>query len=76
MNQQPTINFDDPAYIWPLMPPMPPPTMHPYKGADGNLYEKESDALKTHGYQNGKATWVLATSFFDPPHYIFVEFKV
>ena len=50
--------------------------MHPYKGADGNLYEKESDALKTHGYQNGKATWVLATSFFDPPHYIFVEFKV
>ena len=79
MSNQPAIDFDNPEYIWPLMPPLPPPTtptMHPYKGADGNLYEKESDALKTHGWQNGKARWILAASFFDPPHYVFVEFIV
>ena len=74
MSNQPTIDFDNPEYIGPLMPPMPPPTTHPYKGANGNLYSSERDALKTHGYQNGKARWVLTSAMFDPPHYVFVEF--
>ena len=77
MNQRPDIDFDDPEYIWPLMPPLPPPITpaetHPYKGKNGKLYDKESDALRTYGCQNGTPRWVLTSGFFDPPHYMLIE---
>jgi len=77
--QKPTIDFDGIEYMYAPMvsePVKAPNIKHPYKGANGNMYDKESDAIKTFGDQSGKPRWILTTSFFDPPHYRLIEFVI